>query len=57
MGLLKIKGPDKVQAQRFNWQSKKGRDKKIEKRKRKYEQEDIFMESIGKHKKMSNGDK
>jgi hypothetical protein len=26
MGLLKIKGPDIVQAQRFNWWSKKERE-------------------------------
>jgi hypothetical protein len=60
MGLLEIKGPHEVHAQRFNWRSKKQikrRGQKIEKRKRKYEKEDLFIESIREHKKMSNGEK
>jgi hypothetical protein len=56
LGLLKMKGPDKVHAQRFNWRSKK-REKKIDKRKSRYKKEDLFMEPIRKHKNMSNGDK
>jgi hypothetical protein len=32
MGLLEIKGPDKLQAQRFNWRSKKNYEEREEDR-------------------------